>query len=586
MYTTAIGGIRRKSCLNRSGAIFRQTAHRPKKPVCALEKPELRGDLARPGRAHVISVLVILLAAGFLRFAALDSYPLPIHQDELSDIYDGYSLATTGADRWGESWPIIIRGMGPGDYHPGMYAYCAAVSTKLLGFSVWAGRLPAAIAGILTVFLVYLTARRLLSPPASLIALLLVTFSPIHVLYSRQAHQGVCMMPFVVILSVYLMIRLLESLRVSGTLRGSGGWAVACGLTIGLSTNAYAAMRLVAPLLAIAIALAVFVVEGLGEKRWKRTAAILATLVLATTVGASLQLYAAITQPEQFFARSSATAFSLSNGLSWWAGTLSNNLLRELDPRYLFLSFGEYRTLSIARLSIVEMPFLYVGLIASIVLAVYRRSMTLALLPASVAICLLPSMVTRGEPSPMRSSGVWALYPMLSAIGISMLGSLGMTAFAALRSSRARRLAMVGICVAVVGCGVFNTRRYLSTETLHGPAAQHQLVMVGEALAKVNLDNYQRVYIDAEGMFGYLYAAAFSGMTPTQFQGAERTGAAFGLGWEEYEILGRFHFQSADRAYADRRNAKAGGRWLLVTCDGKSVQTQELTADHLAHNGS
>lgn len=553
--------------------------------MCALEKRKPNGHLARLGRTHIVAVVVILAAAGFLRFAALDSYPLPIHQDELSDIYDGYSLATTGADRWGESWPIIVRGMGPGDYHPGMYAYCAALSTKLFGFSVWAGRLPAAFAGILTVLLVYLAARRLLSPSAGLIALLLVSFSPIHVLYSRQAHQGVCMMPLVVILSVYLMIRLLESLRLSGALRGSLGWAIATGMTIGLSTNAYAAMRLVAPLLAIAIAAAVFAAEGLGRKKWKRTAAILAALVLATTAGASLQIYAAMTQPEQFFARSSATAFSLSNGLSWWVSTLSSNLLRELDPRYLFLSFGEYRVLSIARLSVVELPFLYVGLIASIVLAISRRSMALALLPVTVAICLLPSMVTRGQPSPMRSSGVWALYPIVSAMGICVAGSLAVAVLAALRSARARQLGMAGICVAVVGCGIFNTRRYLSKDELHGPSAQHHLVMIGEALARENLDDYQRVYIDAEGMFGYLYVAAFSGMTPAQFQRVKRTGIVRGLGWEDYEMLGRFHFKSAERAYTDRREAKIRGKWLVVTYDGASVQTQEINAAHVARNG-
>ncbi len=96
-------------------------------------------------------IVGMVLCVGFLlRFVALDRLPLPAHQDELSDIYDGYCIAMTGADRAGDPWPIIIRGMGPGDYHPGLYAYLAGASTRLFGLSVWAGRLPAVMAGMLT----------------------------------------------------------------------------------------------------------------------------------------------------------------------------------------------------------------------------------------------------------------------------------------------------------------------------------------------------------------------------------------------------------------------------------------------------
>ncbi len=540
--------------------------------------------------------------AGFLRFSALDHYPLPIHQDELSDIYDGYSLATTGADRWGEPWPMIVRGMGPGDYHPGMYAYCAAISTKLFGFSVWSGRLPAAIAGILTVFLVYLTSRRILSRRASIITLLLIAFSPIHVLYSRQAHQGVCMVPLVVMLSLYLMVRLLDSLRaprelergVAGEVGGTVGigvgvgvgWAIACGLAIGLSTNAYAAMRLIAPLLAITIAGAVFLTEGISKRDWKRTATIVGILTIFTAIGASTQLYVAFSEPEHFFARSNATTYALSNGPRWWVTTLNANLWRELNPHYLFLSFGEYRILSIARLSIVELPFLYVGLIASIVLAIRRRSMTLALVPVAVLICLLPSMATRGDPSPMRSSGVWAIYPIASSLGISLVGRLFMDRFALLRRVRIRQLAFASTCVIVLASGLFNTQRYLRDKTLHGPAAQNNLVTIGRALADENLENYERVYIDADGMFPYLYAAAFSGMTPNEFQKLPRKGTLRGLGWDEFETLGRFHFKTIEQAKDDRRAATTNGRWLVVSCDGVVVKKRELTAVHIAQSGS
>jgi len=141
----------------------------------------------------VVSIIVVACA---LRFVALDRYPLPVHQDELSNIYDGYSIAQTGADRAGTRFPIIVRGMGPGDYRPAMYAYFAAATTGLFGFSTWAGRLPAALLGSLTVVLIFLAARSLFGKRGAVIALVLATFSPILIQYGRQAHEGACLPPF------------------------------------------------------------------------------------------------------------------------------------------------------------------------------------------------------------------------------------------------------------------------------------------------------------------------------------------------------------------------------------------------------
>ncbi|MBU0716630.1 MAG: glycosyltransferase family 39 protein, partial [Planctomycetes bacterium] len=258
-----------------------------------------------PSPWHGRAVVLIVIIAGTLRFAALDQYPLPIHQDELSDTYDGYSVASTGADRSGDRWPIIVRGMGPGDYHPGLYVYLAAITTGLAGFSVWSGRLPAAIAGMLTVLLVYAVARRTLGRRGALLALAFVAFSPVHILYSRQAHTGGCLPPLFIILVVYLLLRLFNGSNEKRTGPATWWWAIAAGLVVGLFTSAYGAARLSALLLAMLGAGLIVVQFGLRQRDWRRMAITLGLFASAVTVGALPQLYAMVAQPEEYFARAS-----------------------------------------------------------------------------------------------------------------------------------------------------------------------------------------------------------------------------------------------------------------------------------------
>ena len=69
-----------------------------------LSEGTLEAETGRRGRRRrYLWIVGLVLCVGFLlRFIALDRLPLPAHQDELSDIYDGYCIAMTGADRAGD----------------------------------------------------------------------------------------------------------------------------------------------------------------------------------------------------------------------------------------------------------------------------------------------------------------------------------------------------------------------------------------------------------------------------------------------------------------------------------------------------
>ena len=206
-------------------------------------------DSARPTpttrarlRWELAALLVLLAIAAWLRFYQLDQYPLGVHHDELSNMYDGWSIAETGADRFGATLPIVERNYGENDYRPAMFSWLDAATIKVFDFSVKAGRLPAAVLGIVSLILLCSFARTAAGPTFALLALLLGTLSPLHIQYSRVAHEGAMLPAFFVILILWLWQR--------AAIRGYPWGAIAwLGIAVGLSANAYQATKLTAFLL-------------------------------------------------------------------------------------------------------------------------------------------------------------------------------------------------------------------------------------------------------------------------------------------------------------------------------------------------
>jgi hypothetical protein len=293
--------------------------------------------------------------------------------------------------------------------------------------------------------------------------------------------------------------------------------------------------------------------------------------------------------PEAFFSRGANIIPPLSNGPHWWMEALGANFAANLDPRYLFLSFGEYRHLSVERLGIAALPFLYVGLLGLVVQSVSRRELRFAIIPLTVLIGLAPGVLTTGNPNPMRTSIVWSVYPIAAAYGAVLVGQITWRLFVQ-TIGRASALSMnglapyaqrLGVCVVSVGivlCGAWYTARYVERRDLHGLAAQRGYVEIGSWLRDHGRE-YDRVYIDMDGVFGYLYVAAFSGMTPEEFQRTPREGTVTAMGWDYVDQLGRYHFKPIEKAREAWRIASPNERWLLIR--GIDAMTELSPGDRL-----
>src|SRR5947207_11844011 len=108
---------------------------------------------------RLVIILLILLAALFLRIYKIDSNPPGLTPDEASLGYNAYSILKTGKDEYGTFLPIIFKSFG--DYKPGLYVYLDVPFVALGGLNEVTTRLPSVFAGVFTVYLVYLIVKEL-----------------------------------------------------------------------------------------------------------------------------------------------------------------------------------------------------------------------------------------------------------------------------------------------------------------------------------------------------------------------------------------------------------------------------------------
>lgn len=141
----------------------------------------------------VLLVLILLLAA-FLRLWELDKIPPSLFGDEVDVGYQAYSILKTGKDYTGQPLPLYIHSLS--EWRAPLFLYSAVPTVALFGLNEWGVRLPAAIFGILGVFLVYLLGKRLQGERFGLVAAFLTAILPWHIHYSRAAFEVTMLLDF------------------------------------------------------------------------------------------------------------------------------------------------------------------------------------------------------------------------------------------------------------------------------------------------------------------------------------------------------------------------------------------------------
>jgi 4-amino-4-deoxy-L-arabinose transferase-like glycosyltransferase len=175
-----------------------QASSKPKPP---LTVESLAG---RQIRIQILLLILILLMAGILRIIHLGTSPIGLNVDEVVNAWNANCLLKTGMDQHGIRWPIFdSAGFGQG--MTTLYLYLLIPFEAIFGLSVLAIRLPAALAGVLTVYLLYWVGRKLFNPWVGLLAAAFLAVSPWHLQQSRWGHMA-AIFPLLVMAPLAAMI--------------------------------------------------------------------------------------------------------------------------------------------------------------------------------------------------------------------------------------------------------------------------------------------------------------------------------------------------------------------------------------------
>lgn len=159
-------------------------------------------------------LIVILVFASLLRLWNIGNIPPSLTQDEASLGYNAYSILVTGKDEYGKVFPIIFKSFG--DYKPGLYVYLDVPFVATMGLNEVSVRLPSAVAGILSVFLIYLIIKQLFNSletgkwKLEIVAAFVAATNPWLIYYSRGAWEANVSLTLT-LAAIYFFLRILRS---------------------------------------------------------------------------------------------------------------------------------------------------------------------------------------------------------------------------------------------------------------------------------------------------------------------------------------------------------------------------------------
>jgi 4-amino-4-deoxy-L-arabinose transferase-like glycosyltransferase len=140
--------------------------------------------------------LGIILLAIFLRFYQLNDVPSSLFRDEVSIGYNAFSILTTGKDEHGIFLPLSLQAIG--DQKLPVYIYSTIPFVKIFGTKDFVPRLPAALAGVLIVFLTYfLTDILFKNKKLALLSAFFMAISPWGIFSSRIAYEPTLSLLFI-----------------------------------------------------------------------------------------------------------------------------------------------------------------------------------------------------------------------------------------------------------------------------------------------------------------------------------------------------------------------------------------------------
>lgn len=188
-------------------------------------------------------IFIVLIVSGlFLRLWNLSSVPSSLFGDEIDVGLQAYSILTTNRDYMGNFLPVMFRSFA--EYRLPMQLYMTVPFIKMFGLNELGVRGASVLMGFLSILGMFLLTKEFFGKRVSVIATLLLLFSPWHFMFSRQANDTGFLIPFTLFGTLFF-IRGLKNYKY--LLLSSFIW--------GLGIYSYATYSLFAPFFLIALTL-------------------------------------------------------------------------------------------------------------------------------------------------------------------------------------------------------------------------------------------------------------------------------------------------------------------------------------------
>ncbi len=103
-------------------------------------------------RKYKIAVTVILILGVLIRIIGIGGLPAAANVDEVSSGYEAFSIANYGIDRNGNFIPAFLVAWGGGQN--ALLTYLIIPFIKIMGNTLWSIRLPMALIGCISLYVV------------------------------------------------------------------------------------------------------------------------------------------------------------------------------------------------------------------------------------------------------------------------------------------------------------------------------------------------------------------------------------------------------------------------------------------------
>jgi len=482
-------------------------------------------SLIRKFAIYIVLALIVLVGM-FLRFYQLRTNPPSLDWDEASIGYNAYSISKTGADEYGNKFPLSIRSFD--DYKPALYTYLDVIPVYLFGLNEFAVRLPAAIFGFLTILVVYFLTKEVFlgwerkkQVFISLLAAFFFAVSPWHLQFSRAAFEGQIGLFFLIAGLLFFF----KALR-------NGNFLYLSSILFLLSLYSYHSFRLLIPLLLLAL-LIIFWKTIFALKKHAIISLVILILFslpiwnsfIRTNAGTGSRLSMVTIFSDPSVIESSIKELEYDKNNNNYLGMLIHNrrvvyslaavkgYLDHFNPDFLFIHGDggvQHHAVGMGMLYIWDIPFILAGIYY--LLRMFNRFILIIFI--SFLLSPIPAAITTGTPHPVRAIGM--------VFGFHIFVAAGVVFFWEKIMLLKKLFARIAITAIVLICFAFNMVYYFHQYYVHTPIEYGYFWQYGykEAInyAKENEVKFKNIVMTYEYDQPYVYYLFYNKIDPLWYQ--------------------------------------------------------------------